>query len=50
VCPDSGGIHRVRLAVDPVSGRPGVVWCDRFDQRSLTCGRICLEPEVLATD
>jgi len=49
-CPDTGGVHRVRIAVDPVGGRPAVVWCDRFDQRSLACTRTCLEAEVLRTD
>jgi hypothetical protein len=40
----------VRLAVDPVSGLPAVVWCDRFDARALTCRRGCLETEVAQTD
>ncbi len=50
VCPDTGGIHRVRLAVDPVGNRPAVAWCDRFDQRPMACGRSCLEPVVHAED
>lgn len=45
-CPETGGISRVRMAVDPVSGRPTVVWCDRYDQRPMGCGRGCLEAEV----
>lgn len=49
-CPDTGGVHRVRIAVDPVGGRPVVVWCDRFDQRALACTRTCLEAEVLRAD
>ncbi|HEX9632079.1 MAG TPA: hypothetical protein VGA02_06400 [Gemmatimonadales bacterium] len=49
-CPETGGLSRVRLAVDPVSGIPAVVWCDRYDQRPMTCRRGCLEPEPALTD
>ena len=49
-CPETGGISRVRLAVDPVSGLPAVVWCDRYDQREMTCRRGCLEAESTPTD
>jgi hypothetical protein len=49
-CPETGGINRVRLAVDPVGGVPAVVWCDRYDQRPMSCRRGCLETEPAATD
>lgn len=49
-CPETGGINRVRLAVDSVSGLPAVVWCDRFDQRPITCRYGCLETETAPTD
>jgi len=49
-CPETGGISRVRLAMDPVSGRPAVVWCERYDQREMTCPRGCLEAETAPTD
>ena len=44
-CPETGGINRVRLAVDPAGGQPAVVWCERYDQRAMACGRGCLETE-----
>lgn len=50
VCPETGGVNRVRLAVDPVDGRPAVLWCERFDQRPSTCERDCLEAELLTAD
>jgi hypothetical protein len=49
-CPETGGIDRVRLAVDPVSGQPAVVWCDRYDQRPMRCGRGCLEVNSVQVD
>jgi hypothetical protein len=49
-CPETGGVNRVRLAVDPVDGRPAVVWCERFDQRPMTCDRTCLEAELPTMD
>jgi len=49
-CPETGGVSRVRLAVDPVSGLPAVVWCDRYDQRPMACRRGCLEAESAPTD
>lgn len=45
-CPETGGIRRTRIAVDPASGLPAVVWCDRYDQRPMTCQRGCLETEA----
>jgi hypothetical protein len=49
-CPETGGISRVRLAVDPVNGLPAVSWCDRFDQRPMTCRRRCLETDSAPLD
>lgn len=49
-CPETGGISRVRLVVDPVGGLPAVAWCDRFDGRAMTCRHRCLETEVAPTD
>jgi hypothetical protein len=45
-CPETGGVNRVRLAVDPVGGKPAVVWCERFDAHPITCERRCLEEEL----
>jgi len=45
-CPETGGVDRVRLAMDPVSGKPAVVWCERFDGHPITCERRCLEEEL----
>jgi hypothetical protein len=45
-CPETGGINRVRLVVDPVTGHPAVTWCERFDGREVTCERSCLNPET----
>jgi hypothetical protein len=44
-CPQTGGIKRVRLAMDPVTGRPAVVWCGRFGARTMTCAQECLRGE-----
>ena len=49
-CPETGGVNRVRLAVDPVSGHPAVIWCERYDQRSMSCGRGCVEAESALAD
>jgi hypothetical protein len=46
-CPETGGVDRVRLAMDPVSGKPTVVWCERFDGHPITCERRCLEAEIV---
>jgi hypothetical protein len=45
-CPETGGIKRVRLAMDPVSGRPTVVWCSRYGQHQVTCQENCLQPDA----
>jgi hypothetical protein len=42
-CPETGGIKRVRLVMDPVSGRPAVEWCARFGTRPITCDQDCLQ-------
>lgn len=49
-CPGTGGIKRVRLAMDPVTARPAVVWCSRFGNHTIACGQDCLQPEVAAED
>lgn len=50
VCPETGGVNRVRLAVDPVEGQPAVLWCEHFDRRPMTCGQGCLVAEQLSSD
>jgi hypothetical protein len=45
-CPETGGIKQVRLAMDPVSGRPAVVWCSRYGPHPIECRGECLQPEV----
>jgi hypothetical protein len=49
-CPDTGAVQRVHLAVDPVGGRPAVIWCERFGQPPLACSRACIEPAGPAAD
>lgn len=41
-CPETGGIKRVRLAMDPLTGRPAVTWCARFGTHPITCEQDCL--------
>ncbi|MDH3495340.1 MAG: hypothetical protein OER21_01065 [Gemmatimonadota bacterium] len=43
-CPHTGGIKRVRLAMDPLTGRPAVTWCGRFGAAAITCEEECLQP------
>ena len=45
-CPETGGIKRVRLGMDPVSGRPAVVWCSRYGNHAVSCKEDCLQPDV----
>jgi hypothetical protein len=45
-CPETGGIKRVRLAMDPVTWRPAVVWCSRYGAHEITCRGQCLQPET----
>jgi len=49
-CPETGGVNRVRLVVDPVTGHPAVTWCERFDGRTMTCERLCLHPEPVTEE
>jgi hypothetical protein len=44
-CPETGGIKRVRLGVDPVSGRPAVIWCSRYGHHPIECREDCLQPD-----
>jgi hypothetical protein len=44
-CPETGGIKRVRLAMDPVTGFPAVVWCSRYGAHEIACRERCLQPE-----
>jgi len=50
VCPETGGVNRVRMVVDPVDGRPAILWCERFDQRPMACAQDCLAAEQLRSD
>lgn len=43
-CPETGGIKRVLLGVDSLTGAPVVVRCGRFGNRSVTCDQRCLSP------
>ena len=45
-CPETGGIKRVRLAMDPVAGTPAVVWCSRYGAHEIRCGQPCLQPDA----
>jgi hypothetical protein len=49
-CPGTGGNKWVRLAMDPVTGRPTVVWCSRYGSRTMTCREECLQVDDIADD
>jgi hypothetical protein len=49
-CPETGGIKRVRLAMDPVTARPAIVWCSRFGGHTVTCRQDCLQPEAASDE
>jgi hypothetical protein len=40
-CPETTEINRIRVAMDPLTGRPAVVSCSAGD---LTCEQVCLTP------
>jgi hypothetical protein len=42
-CPDTGAVQRVHVAVDPATGEPAVVSCERFEAPPLACSRTCVE-------
>jgi hypothetical protein len=42
--PETGGT-RVRLAMDPVTATPSVVWCSRYGAHEVRCGQPCLQPD-----
>lgn len=41
LCPVLGEVTRVRLGKLPDDGRLGVIWCERFGDAELRCGRSC---------
>ena len=41
-CPETGGIKRVRMGLDPVMGVPEVTRCGRFGAGPVTCAQRCL--------